>query len=77
MPPDAGAAGDALDAYLETVPRDLGAGSWGRWRRQHPPPYLLNENRRGDRCGVCGGELRTWLRFCFACHRREFETLRP
>jgi hypothetical protein len=73
---DEEASGDQLDAYLATVPRNLGAAQWARWRGKHPPPYLRPENRRGDRCGVCGGELRTWLRFCFDCHRREFEALR-
>ncbi len=69
------AAGDLLAAYLADVPRDLSAAQWARWRGKHPPPYLLAENRRGDRCGVCGGELAVVTRLCFACHRREFEEL--
>ena len=67
------AASDVLAAYLATIPRGLSAAAWGRWRGKNPPPYLRNENRRGDRCGVCGGELSAWLRLCSACSRREFE----
>ena len=43
------AAGDMLAAYLAAVPRGLSASAWARWRGKHPPPYLRNENRRGDR----------------------------
>ena len=68
---DRGAAGDVLAAYLSTVPRGLNAAAWARWRGKNPPPYLRAENRRGDRCGLCGGELSAWL-ICSACHRREF-----
>jgi len=69
------ASSDPLGAYLATVPRGLSADAWGRWRRRNPPPYLRNENRRGNYCGVCGGELSCVLRLCFTCHRREFEEL--
>lgn len=69
------APGDELGAYLETVPRGLSAAAWARWRGKNPPPYLRNENRRGDRCGVCGSELTALLRLCLNCHRREFEEL--
>ncbi len=66
------AAGDMLAAYLATIPRGLNAAAWARWRGKNPPPHLRAENRRGDRCGLCGGDLSAWLRFCQACHRREF-----
>jgi hypothetical protein len=65
------AAGDQLAAYLATVPRGLSAAAWARWRAKNPPPYLRAENRRGDHCGVCGGELAGGSHFCLACHRRE------
>ncbi len=67
------AAGDLLAAYLLTVPHGRNAAAWARWRGKNPPPYLRAENRRGDRCGLCGGELSAWLRLCLTCHRREFE----
>jgi hypothetical protein len=69
------APSDMLGAYFATVPRGLSAAAWARWRGKNPPPYLQAENRRGDRCGVCGGELIAWLRFCLACSRREFHEL--
>jgi hypothetical protein len=69
------ASSDTLGAYLAGVPRNLSAAAWARWRGKNPPPYVRAENRRGDRCGICGGELSAWLRFCFACHRRELEEL--
>jgi hypothetical protein len=69
------APSDMLGAYLATVPRGLSAAAWARWRGKNSPPYLRAETRRGDRCGVCGGELTAWLRFCLACSRREFHEL--
>jgi hypothetical protein len=80
MPPadsnNEAAAGDQLAAYLATIPRGLGANAWGRWRKQHPPPYLRWENRRHGVCGLCGGPLSAWLQLCHACARREFDHCR-
>ncbi|MDQ3381632.1 MAG: hypothetical protein M3546_15175 [Actinomycetota bacterium] len=70
------AAGDELAAYLATVPKDLNANAWGRWRAKNRPPYFLAENRRGGKCGLCGSELSAWLNLCHGCMSREFEYLR-
>jgi hypothetical protein len=78
---------DARDERVQTAtstgvdvaadpPRSLGSRAWARWRREHPPSYLLPANRRGDRCGACSQLLEPLTRLCYRCHRAEREAAR-
>jgi len=61
---------------LAELPRGLSATAWGRWRGKNPPLYLLPENRRGGRCGVCGERLGPVTNLCHGCHAAELEAAR-